>query len=148
MSPTPLFIGRVDARGEQFAPADRARYRRWLKRLAGQEVDVTVRRHRSKRSLDQNAYWWWAMAFLAREAWGEADADGRERMHYWILCKHFGTFTTADGFTIPQRTSRGLTTKQFAEMIDWLVMFAARELNVIVPLPNEADLSAYDEDVA
>lgn len=144
--PIPVFAGRVDARGH-LTLEQRPRFLRWLSRLASERVELTVRKHQSKRSLDQNRYWFWAMGFLAKHAWGEDDADAKERMHYWLLIRHFGA-VEFDGFTIPARTSRGLTTKEFSEMIEWMVMFAARDLGVVVPLPNEISMDAYDEGAA
>ena len=144
--PIPVFAGRVDARGH-LTLEQQPRFLRWLQRLAGERVDLSVRKHRSRRSQEQNRYWFWAMGFLAEHAWGENDAEAKERMHYWLLIRHFGA-VEFDGFTIPARTSRGLSTAEFSAMIEWMVQFAARDLGVVVPLPNEGDWDAYDEGVA
>jgi hypothetical protein len=145
--PIPVFAGRVDARGCFLTLEQQPRFLRWLSRLAGERVDLSVRKHQSKRSLDQNRYWFWAMGFLAHETWGEDDADARERMHYWLLIQRFGA-QDIGGYTVPKRTSRRLSTAEFSEMIEWMVMFAARDLGVVVPLPNEISLDAYDEGAA
>ena len=144
--PIPVFAGRVDARGH-LTLEQQPRFLRWLQRLAGERVDLSVRKHRSKRSVEQNRYWFWAMGFLAREAWGEDDAEAKERMHYWLLVQYFGTVRIGD-IVVPARTSRRLSTAEFSEMIEWMVQFAARDLGVVVPLPNEISMDAYDEGVA
>ena len=53
--PTPVFAGRVDARGH-LTLDQQPRFLRWLSRMAGERVELVVRRARSKRSLAQNAY--------------------------------------------------------------------------------------------
>jgi hypothetical protein len=44
------------------------------------------------------------------------------------------------GFETPRVRSSKLTTKEYSEWMEWLVRFAATELGVAVPLPNEIDL--------
>jgi len=49
---------------------------------------------------------------------------------------------------LPIRTSSELTTAEMAEYLTWLQRYAAVELHVNLPSPDDLDLDAYDEGVA
>jgi len=143
--PVPIFAGRVDAKGN-LTLDESPRFRRWLSRLAGERVGLTVRKHQSKRSDRQNRLLWRWITMLA-DALGYEPQE-RERLHYDLLAVRFGMEQRPSGLVLPIRTSSELTTAEMAEYLTWLQRYAAVELHVNLPSPDDLDLDAYDEGAA
>jgi hypothetical protein len=124
-----------DAKLEMEQPSD---LKRVLRGLIGEVVEVIIRKRRSKRSDRQNKWWWGvAVEVLANEC-----GYDRESMHYALVAKCFGTtHDDRTGLDIPNVRSSKLTTKQFGELMEWVVVFAATELDVQLPLPGEAEVA-------
>lgn len=133
---TPIFSAVVDDQGKLSLYHPEV-FKREVKRLAGKRVDVTVKVHREKRSDRQNR-WWWGVAV---EMLAEECGYDRESMHYALVAKCFGTtYDDRIGLEVPNARSSRLTTKQFSELMEWVVVFAATELGVTLPLPDEAEV--------
>ena len=134
---TPSFVGLVSPDGVLRFPKGRKDLDRWLLTLAGKAVEVVVKEKRNKRSSDQNA-WHWAVAVpLIAEAMGH-DRDEYEMVHYALVAECFGT--TKDertGLDVPNARSSKLNTKQFSELMEWEVRFAAIKLGLYIPMPDE-----------
>lgn len=140
MTPTPLFTGQVSEMGVlTLEQAETESRRRYLKSLAGQPVEVIIRRRRARRSLDQNAYLWGVAYPVLAEALGY-DHHEHELLHYALLSECFGSvYDPRSGITAPARTSSQLTTKEFSNYMEWLVRWAVTEHGCRVPLPGEAE---------
>lgn len=136
------FAGRVSADGV-LELDDEPGFNRRLDQLAGQRVDVIVKRHQSQRSLDQNRLLWLWLTLLADELGYEPHE--RDRLHYDLLAKRFGMEPRDSGLVLPVKTSSELTVAEMAAYLEWLQRFAAVELSVSLPSPGEVDLAAYDE---
>lgn len=138
----PIFHAQVSEDGTllQFEASEQALRRGHLKRLAGKAVDVTVRARRNQRSQRQNAwYWGFAIPLIAQEL--GYDRHEHDRLHYALLDKCFGTTYDArlKQHVLNVLHSADLSTTQFSEFMEWIVRFAAQELGVRVPLPNESE---------
>lgn len=96
---------------------------------------VTIRARASKRSIEQNKWLWGVALPLIAEHCGY-DAHEHEALHYALLSVRFGT-VEAFGHQVPARTTSKMNTRDFAAYMDWLVRYAATELGVIIPLPDE-----------
>lgn len=121
---------------------EREQRRSWLRSLAGKPVDVVVKVHRNKRSVDQNAWLWGVALPLIGEALGY-DLDEHETLHYALIDHCFGTvFDERLGRDVPKVRSSKLDTKTFSEYMEWLVRWAAREHGISVPLPDDAEETA------
>lgn len=135
------YPGRVTAHGQLYA-SDRRPFLAYLRTLAGEDVEITVMKRRSKRSLSQNAWLHGVALPLIADHCGY-DVHERERLHYDLLAKYFGTIVVsglvpgAPTRIVPVKTSSQLTTKEFAEYMDWIVRFSASELGVVIPLPDD-----------
>ena len=137
MAIVPSFAGRV-LKGGLLVLEDRLGYSRWLRHLSGQFVEVSVRKQRSKRTLDQNA-WHWGIAVPTIAAALGYERNEHEQVHYALVAKCFGTKRdSATGLDVPNVRSSHLSTVEFSELMEWEVRFAAQFLDVVVPLPNEA----------
>ena len=135
---TPIFYGTVSGGGKIVYDYP-SRYGSWLGKLAGKRVEVTVRRERSQRSLDQNAYWHAVPVTLM------ADYTGEEHMatHYALLGECFGYHHSEKfGRLVPNKgSSSALTVEEFSHLIEWCPPWALEHHGVQIPLPNEVDIA-------
>jgi hypothetical protein len=135
MSKGLVFPGRFDE-ASQFKPDDPARFAAVRRKLAGKRAEVVLRRPRSKRSLDQNAYAHkWPFRLLA-----EHFGDSIEGVKLDLLGECFGWVPAPiTNRLVPAKPhTSGLTIKEFSHFIEWLVMFGASH-GVIIPLPGEVE---------
>lgn len=132
----PIFYGEVDTQC-RVVLHEQAKYLQHKRSLAGKPIELVLRRKRSKRSLDQNAYLHAVPFMLISEAMGENIND----VKLIVMGEKWG-WHTVRGYQLPVKghTSE-LTTAEGAELIEWLPMWAATELNgLYIPLPNEVEL--------
>ena len=119
---------------------DRDRFHRYVRGLTGAQVEVVVRKRKSQRSLDQNA-WAWGVAYPIIAGELGYDQHEHEDLHYALVAKCFGEhFDKRIGAMVPNKRSSKLTTAEFSSYMEWLVRFAATELGgIVVPLPGESE---------
>ena len=137
MNASRIFHGRVDEQGKLLLVDDEKPMRdRYLKRFAGRDVDITIRIHREKRSLDQNAYWHAVPFLLLSEEWGE-DIETTKLL---VLGECFGWREFADGRRIPMKPSTAaLTTEEGSYLTEWMPPWAMTNFGVYIPLPEESE---------
>ncbi len=130
-------MGEVDKRGERVVLLDQAGYIRHKRTLAGQPIELVLRRKRIKRSLDQSAYAHSVPFALIAEHMGATMADAK----LIIMGEKWG-WHTVRGRELPVKAhTSDLTTAEFSELIDWMPIFAATELDgLFIPLPHEIEL--------
>lgn len=126
-----IFIGTVRDDGSRLDfdyPTD---YRAYIRQFAGYEVEVEIRKRRSKRSHRQNA---WLHSFLGHFA--EHLGYSLEEMKLIGLVAVFGTHEVM-GYTVPKKphTSQ-LNTEEFSDLCEWFVQKAA-ECDFVVLYPEE-----------
>jgi hypothetical protein len=129
----PTFTGTVSEQG-RLTLDDRRAFLHHVYTFAGHAVELTVRRKRSQRSLDQNKFWWAVPVRLCAEHCGYSDSE----MHYALLGECFGWKVGPTGKEIPNVTSSsGLTVEQFTHLIDWVLVWGPTELGVNIPAPDQ-----------
>lgn len=136
----PVFHGTVTEDGRvDFERSEQAMRKNYLRQMAGKRVDVTVKIHRNKRSLDQNAWHWGVAIPVIANALGY-DKHEHDDLHYALVAKCFGVHRDDKlGQEVPNVRSSSLTTAQFSELMEWEVRWAATEYGITVPLPNESE---------
>lgn len=101
-------------------------------------VEVTIQRHRKRRSLSQNALMWkWLGEVVAhvREHTG-MDADD---IHEFFKAKFLPPrLIELAGEAVEYRTTTTLTTAEMSEYMDAIYHFCTSELGLLLPLPEEA----------
>lgn len=133
-----VFPGRFDDRAE-FKPADPEKFRTARLKLAGKRAEVVFRKPKSKRSLEQNKWHWGIAVPMIADSLGY-DRHEYKEVHYALVAKCFGTkFDPKLKIEIPNKRSSELTTREFAELMEWEVRYAAQEWGVVLPLPGEAE---------
>jgi len=137
MALTPIFHADITDDG-QFVPDvyEAERRKNYLRFLRGQRVELVIRKARTQRSLDQNAYLHGVPLPLLAAEWGE-DIETTKLL---VLGECFGWKDTRDGHRLPIKphTSQ-LTVEEFSQLIEWLPPWAMVNFGVNIPLPNEAE---------
>lgn len=113
---------------------DRAAFKRAMAMLEPGRYTLRLKRGGTKRSLNQNAYWWSTPVKLLAEHCGYTDSQ----MHYALLGECFGYTVGPTGKPVPVKpSSSDLTVEEFTHLIEWVLTWAPTELGVIIPSPNE-----------
>lgn len=102
----------------------------YIETLEGKYVEVTVRKERSQRSLQQNSYYHAVVVKMLSDFTGYE----QDEMHE-ILKQQFLKKVNADGFEFVKSTTK-LSTVEFEEYLESIKRWAAM-LGCVVPDPNE-----------
>jgi hypothetical protein len=135
-SKTPVFEATVTAAGRlRFTEDERLKLDSYVSTLAGERVDVIVKKHAAKRSLDQNAY-------LHAEPFpkiADAMGDSVEGAKYVLMGECWGwKYSEAAKREVPvQPSTSSMTVPQCTQFIDWLIPFAADMWGLQILLPDE-----------
>lgn len=124
-----------------FPDTERRLRQKYLQTLRGKPVEVIVRRRRSKRSLDQNAYWHSVPFPLLADYLGY-DADEIDELKFYLMGEWSGWRDSKNGDRIPNKMhTSDLDTEEGAQFTEWLIRFGAKLPGggVRIPLPNEAE---------
>lgn len=105
-----------------------------LKQFEGKDLEITFERKRSKRSDNQNRYWWFCMEILGKEL-GYRKDEMHEICKFMFLKAEKVDEKTGEIFQY-LRSSTELTKIEFADMTSNLIQWAA-EHGTVLPLPNE-----------
>ena len=135
---SPIFWGKVvDGR---LVIHDIKRLHEYLIGLHG-EVEITIRKWRPNRTLNQNAYYWVLLALVAEHTGLES-----EEVHQTFEQK-FLTYRKSYKGRSCQFVKRcsSLSTAEFGEYLDKIIAFASQELGIKVPQPNE--IMPYQSDI-
>lgn len=132
MKLTPIHKGEVKNGVLRFA--DRLRFDEWLKGLDG-TVDVLVRPSRKPRSNQENNYYWGVIVQMIADHLGLSPEDVHHELRRMFLRKDDGT----KAFAITRSTTE-LFTVEAEDFYSKCRMWAAQELNLYIPLPNEVAL--------
>jgi hypothetical protein len=98
-------------------------------------VEIVIRKPRTQRSLDQNAYWHAVPVKILAEFCGYTDSQ----MHYALLGECFGYEPGPNGQPIPIKpSSSDLSVEEFTHLINWVQQWSVTELGVDIPAPSEA----------
>ena len=128
---TNTLMGRVSAEG-RLQLLNLSGWRGLLKHLAGKTVVVTIAPYRKRRSVNQNAYFHGVICELI------SDHTGYEVDEVKEILKHMFLFVD-EPYPHARPTSR-LNTAEMAEFTDRCIRWAAQELGIVLPLPNEGNL--------
>lgn len=131
-----VFPGRVTDAGELVIDHE-PRYRETLKILAGKRVEWVIRKPKSKRSLDMNAYLHSETGPFRLLA--EHFGDSIEGVKYDLMGECFGWVAgPVSGKLIPVKAhSSDMTIEESKYFVDWVIPWAAQNHGVVIELPGE-----------
>jgi hypothetical protein len=135
---TPIFRGGV--RGGKIEWDQPFDMREHVASLEGRRIEATIQAERSKRTIQQAAYWFAVpVKILSAHTGYEKDEMSHALLGEW-RGYHDGPF----GGQVPICASiTELSIPEFSELIDWVQQWAAEKLEVQIPAPSEVD---YDGD--
>ena len=103
-------------------------------------VKVTCKR--GKRSIDQNAYYWLILTCIMQESGQDKDS-----LHYYFRSQYLGMYERicfGSVITEPKSTTE-LDSKQFTQYIEEIRIFAATELGITIPNPEDLKYQQFIE---
>lgn len=132
-SPVPTWRGHVTPDG-QLRVDDRPAFTGYLRRLAGQAVEIVVRRPKRVRSLPSNSYYWAAVL----PAIAEETGDSVESVHDSLKIKFLSEENMVTGLTVVKSTAT-LEQDEFSRYVQDVKVWAHTFLGVYIPEPNEVE---------
>jgi len=125
------FGGFVDSNG-RLSLDFKGAFKAYVQRFKGEEVTVTVRKRRSKRSDRQNRYWHGVVVPTLAEHCGYT----KDEMHEALKAKFLGTEDLTRGLMRIGSTAK-LSTAEFAELTERVMVWAITDLDVVIPPPEK-----------
>lgn len=130
MAVTPVFRGKVNGGALQVDE----RFFDYLKGLEGKDVEVVVRKKRSVRSVQQNRYYFGVVVQTLADHCGYTP----EEMHEALKEKFLGSERDERGL-IRIGSSAALSTDEFIQYTNRIVIWAAQDLGCYIPDPMAAE---------
>ena len=124
--------------GFDIYPSDIQKYLRHLEKIQfGTHVFITIEKitREKQRSLDQNAYYWGVVVKIL--AWEIGYT--KDEMHEALKVK-FLTYENVKGIPTVLSTAN-LNTKQFEVYLEMVRRWAAMDLGIVIPEPNQVDFT-------
>lgn len=117
----------------KFKLHNRDRFDDWIKGLQG-DIEVIVRKPQQPRSLKENNYYWGVIIKMISEETGAFPDD----VHYELK----RMFLKQSGDKIPVLISTtDLSTTEFEDFLSKVRIWAANELGIMIPQPNECEIN-------
>lgn len=126
------FIYYSNVKDAHLQPTVRQRINLDLKRFEGKRVEVSIKIQRSKRSEQQNRYYWVCVGILADELALTKD-ETHEILKYKFLKR---TLIIGDEEVVVTDSTASLNKSQFGEFVDNMKMWASMNLGIVIPDPN------------
>ncbi|HMU69193.1 MAG TPA: hypothetical protein PKC38_04260 [Chitinophagales bacterium] len=129
------YFAKVDENGVIQGLA-RKKFAREVKDMfSGKSIEITVRRKKKHRSVQQNRYYWLVVTMLS-------DYTGftKDEMHAILRSKFLRAEKVNEDTGVVYeyvKSTTELTTVEYEEYLDDVRRFAAQEFNMNVPMPNE-----------
>lgn len=112
----------------------------FMQMYEGKEVEIILKKARSKRSDPQNRYYWGCVVpIVCQELKNLGHRLTKEECHEWLKLKfNYKSVSNQHGELIgdvPQSTT-SLTKTEFGEYIERIAQWSAEILNIVIPEPN------------
>ena len=103
-----------------------------IKSLDGKFIQLVVRRYRTNRSNNQNRYYFGIVIKILGDELGYMPDEMHEALK-WKFLRKGGKLETV-------KSTSSLTTIEFEEYLELIRIWALRDLEINIPLPNEVDI--------
>ena len=108
---------------------------KYLNSLEGQNVTVRVEKKKKQRSLSQNKWYWGVCVEILADFCGYS----ADEMHESLKEKFLGSERDKNGL-VKIRSTAALSTDEFVDYTNRVVIWAATSLSVYIPGPGEVSL--------
>lgn len=106
-----------------------------LNHFKNKKVHITIDLLKSKRSEQQNKYWWAVVTILSKEI-GYTKNELHEILKFKFLKRSKIVESTGEALEYIESTTK-LNKSDFADMTSELIRWSAETFNVILPIPGE-----------
>jgi len=106
----------------------------YLRTIEGKEVRVGINIITKTRTLNQNAYYFGVVIKILSDEFGYLD----DEMHEELKRKFNPVASRLEKGKVIGGSTRRMNTKEFEQYCEKIRIWAARDLNIMIPLPNEA----------
>ena len=139
--PVPVFEGDIVNKKLKISEREKESIKRWCATFPnGTHVDLTIRKHKTKRTNDQNAYYWGVVVAILADYFGH---DNAEDMHEDLK----QVFNPIKSKVKPGKTIGGTTTKLSTvdffsaetSYVERICRWAAEEHNIYIPQPKKVE---------
>ena len=139
--PVPIFNGDVVNKKLKLFEHEKQAIARWISTFKnGTKLDIIIRRHSSKRTNDQNAYYWGVVVPILADYFGH---DNPEDMHEDLKLEFNPTKSKINPEKVIGGTTTKLSTVDFYSATDSYIericRWAAMEYAVFIPPPKKAE---------
>lgn len=112
------------------------------KLVEGKSYDVTIVRHKERRTVDQNRLLWLWLNCISDET-----GQDKNDLHEYFKQKYLGFDTrTMFGVQVYKSVSTSsLDTKQFTQYLEHIQAFASTELGIYLPNPEDQYWNQFEE---
>ena len=123
--------------------ADKRKVTDYVERLPdGKRYTVEIKLRRQPRSVNQNRLYWMWLACIMHET-----GEDKERLHEFFKQHFLGVFVQSvfDKYqvAVPPST-KGLDTKQMTDYLERVQQFAASELGIVLPNPQDLQWPEFE----
>ena len=129
-----IFRGSVN-KGQLVMGAD---YIDTLAMLEGQDIDLTICKHKTQRSLNQNSYFHGVIVKMISDETGYEIEEVKEMIRMKFLSYEI---KLGDEIVLVGRSTVSLTTAEFEELNSQCRRWAAQAIGLYLPEPNEVELN-------
>jgi len=127
----PIFAGQIEK--GKLVLENPQRYLVHLSKFEGKKVELVLRKRRSKRSDGQNRYYWAVVIEILADHCGYDP----EEMHEALKLKFLSDRCVDENGLVKIRSTAALNTDEFIQYTNRVVRFAAQDLGVYIPDPNQ-----------
>lgn len=136
MKETLSLVAIVQDGSPALSEGQRDRMAAFYARRDGKYVQVSIREQGRPRSLNQNAYMWGVVYQMIADETGHTTEEVHEFCKMKFLPRKFVAIA-GDEYSITKSTAT-LSTDEMEEYLTQVRVFAATELSLTIPLPNES----------
>jgi hypothetical protein len=138
MKLTPLFFGRIEF--ERLKLEDYDGFQKYLASLDGKEVAVSVKKREYVRTTQENRYYWGVIVKMVSHEMAVTSDEAHDLMR-WMFLK-VGREVGGKRYEIA-KSSADLSIGDFEDYCEKCRQWAANELQVSIPLPNQLDEESF-----
>jgi len=117
-------------------PETSRKIRHELNSFEGKRVEIKIQKLRSKRSEQQNSYWWGVIIKILGEELGYDKDEMHEVLKFKFLKREKVIERTGELMFYSISTTK-LSVSEFVKLVEDVIRWAASELSIVIPLPSE-----------
>lgn len=139
--PIPVFEGDIVDKKLKISEREKEAMRRWCATFPnGAHIDITVKKHKSQRTNDQNAYYWGVVIPILADYFGH---DNAEDMHEDLKLEFNPVKSKIDNTKTIGGSTTKLSTVEFFSADDSYVervcRWASKDYSIYIPPPKKAE---------